>query len=88
MFQSKLGHLQVLNCNFKVGYKPEVNLIYVKTCCSIRQTVLSSKYSCVETDTDFTYSYGVLYFPNASLPETTNTKSDGSEPLYVLHKNP
>jgi len=43
MFQPKLGHLQVRNHNFKVGYEPEVDLIYVKTCCTIRQTVLSNK---------------------------------------------
>jgi len=43
MFQPKLGHLQVLNHNFKVAYEPEVDLIYVNTCCSIRQTVLSIK---------------------------------------------
>jgi len=43
MFQPKLGHLQVLNHIFKVGYEPEVDLIYVKTSCCIRQTVLSDK---------------------------------------------
>jgi hypothetical protein len=40
--------------------EPEDVLILVKTCsCSVRQTILSNKDSCVKTDIDFTYKVTV-----------------------------